>query len=121
MSALDVLVSASRYGEALPLAVIEAAAVGLPIITTDVGEIRGLVLDPSHVVTAGNTDAMALALRQLRDHGLSHAWDARKAERNARVMRDYAIADTIARYHALYRAVAAVREVPAAPAPLAGD
>jgi glycosyltransferase involved in cell wall biosynthesis len=106
MSALDVLVSASTYGEALPLTAIEAAAIGLPIVTTDVGDIAGLVLDPADIVSPVKADAMATAIRNVR-HRLSRPeLEARKRERLSRVVRDFSLAGTVERYHRLYRSLA---------------
>jgi glycosyltransferase involved in cell wall biosynthesis len=104
MSALDVLVSASSYGEGLPLAVIEAAAAGLPIVTTDVGDVRALVLDPAHLVSPGDANAMAAMIRNAREYGAEI--DKRQAERRARIVRDFSLANSLARYQALYRLLA---------------
>ena len=104
MSALDVLVSASSYGEAMPLAAIEAAATGLPIVTTDVGEAGALVLDAAHRVPPDDVQALAAAIRGARE-GVA-TLEARKAERHARVVRDFSLATTVERYEELYRSLA---------------
>jgi glycosyltransferase involved in cell wall biosynthesis len=104
MSTLDVLVSASSYGEGLPLAAIEAAAAGLPIVTTDVGDVRSLVLEPTHLIAPGDADAMATALRNVRECGAEI--DVRKSERRARIVRDFSLGRSLARYQELYRSLA---------------
>src|SRR5262249_47213911 len=104
MSALDVLVSASSYGEAMPLAAIEAAAAGLSIVTTDVGEAGALVLDAAHRVPPDDVQALAAAIRGARE-GVA-AFEARKVERHARVVRDFSLATTVERYEELYRSLA---------------
>src|SRR5262249_38914878 len=101
----DVLVSASAYGEAMPLAVIEAAAVGLPVVTTDVGDVRALVLDPADVVAPATADSMAAAIRRVRAQADASDLAQRKPARRDRIARDFAPAATVARYHALYRAL----------------
>jgi glycosyltransferase involved in cell wall biosynthesis len=106
MSAIDVLVSASTYGEALPLTAIEAAAIGLPIVTTDVGDIAGLVLDPADVVSPATAEAMAAAIRNVRHRSFQPEFESRKRERTSRVMRDFSLASTVERYHELYRSLA---------------
>jgi glycosyltransferase involved in cell wall biosynthesis len=106
MSALDVLVSASAYGEALPLTAIEAAAIGLPIVTTDVGDIAGLVLDPADVVSPATAKAMAAAIRNVRDRLSRPELEWRRRERLSRVVRDFSLGGTLERYHELYRSLA---------------
>ena len=106
LSALDLLVSASAYGEAMPLAIIEAAAVGLPVITTDVGDARALVLDPADVVAPATADSMAAAICRVRAHSDAPDLAQRKLARRDRIARDFSLAGTIARYHDLYRTLA---------------
>jgi glycosyltransferase involved in cell wall biosynthesis len=106
MSALDVLVSASTYGEALPLSAIEAAAIGLPIVTTDVGDIAGLVLDPADVVSPATAETMATAIRNVWHRRSRPELESRKRERLSRVVRDFSLAGTVERYHELYRSLA---------------
>ena len=44
LNASDLLVVSSAFGEALPLAILEAAAVGLPVVSTAIGDIEDLNL-----------------------------------------------------------------------------
>jgi glycosyltransferase involved in cell wall biosynthesis len=106
MSALDVLVIASTFGEALPLAALEAAAVGLPIVAPNLGDIPALMLDPSDMVVPATAGAMATALRNVRERVSGGELEARKIERRSRIVRDFSLAKTIERYHELYRSVA---------------
>jgi glycosyltransferase involved in cell wall biosynthesis len=109
MSALDVLVSASTYGEALPLTAIEAAAIGLPIVTTDVGDIAGLVLDPADIVASADADAVATAIRNVQSRRSWPELESRKRDRLSRVVRDFSLTSTVERYHELYRSLAQAR------------
>lgn len=63
MAAFDVFCLASIH-EGLPIAVMEALAIGLPIVTTDVGGIREIVTDGAEamVVPTGRPDCLADAL-----------------------------------------------------------
>jgi len=109
MSAFDVLLIASTYGEALPLAALEAAAIGLPIVTTDVGDIAALVLDAADVVSPPTAEAMAAAVRNVRERMSRSELEQRKIERRSRIVRDFSLDHAIERYHALYRSLAARR------------
>lgn len=64
-SASDVAVSSSGYGEALPLALGEAMAAGIPIVTTDVGDSARLVSDPARVVPPQDPAALGAAIRDV--------------------------------------------------------
>jgi glycosyltransferase involved in cell wall biosynthesis len=66
LSACDVVVIGSSYGEALPMIAIEAAAAGLAIVATDVGDVARFAEQPDDVVPCDDPDAMAKAL--LRVH-----------------------------------------------------
>ena len=57
----DVFLLSSDY-EALPLAVLEAMAAGLPIVATDVGGVCDIVTDNGILIPAGDLDAMVQAM-----------------------------------------------------------
>ncbi len=61
---LDVFCLSSRR-EALPLALLEAMAQGLPCVATDVGDVREAVGEAAAVVPPGDAAALAGALREL--------------------------------------------------------
>jgi glycosyltransferase involved in cell wall biosynthesis len=72
MAAADVFVLASRY-EGLPVAIMEATTMGLPIVTTAVGEIPNFLTDGDDalLVPAGDVQALTDAvLRLAHDEGL---------------------------------------------------
>jgi glycosyltransferase involved in cell wall biosynthesis len=62
LSALDLLVIGSAFGEALPVVGLEAAAAGIPIVATAVGDVEPLVLEPGDVVPPRSPDAMSAAI-----------------------------------------------------------
>jgi glycosyltransferase involved in cell wall biosynthesis len=69
LSALDLLVIGSAFGEALPLVGLEAAAVGIPIVATAVGDVHALVLDPEDIVPPRSPDAMSGAILRATGRG----------------------------------------------------
>lgn len=60
--AYDLFVLSSRYGEALPLALCEAMACGLPAIVTDVGDCRDIVAGSGECVPPASDSALAQAM-----------------------------------------------------------
>jgi len=100
-SLMAIYVLASLY-ENLPMALLEAMAMGLPIIATDVGDVRealgdgeaGLLIRPQDVE----------GLRNALDQYVIHPEIARKKGKCAasRVVRLYSLATIIRRYEAVY-------------------
>lgn len=64
-NALDVLVSASAYGEGFPNAVAEAMACGVPCAVTDVGDSARVVGELAPVVPPSQPEALAEALLEV--------------------------------------------------------
>lgn len=69
LATADAFVSSSRR-EGMPMAVLEAMARGLPIVATSVGDVPATVGDGGLIVPPEDPDALAGALRQLRDDAL---------------------------------------------------
>ena len=70
--------------DAVPWAVLEAMAAGLPVLATRVGAIEELVGEAGTVVEAGDAEELAAALRRFADPGLRRELGARGVERVAR-------------------------------------
>ena len=105
---LDLYLLSSAWGEALPLAVAEAMAAGVPAVVTDVGDCRWLVGDCGAVAPPRRPDLMAraaadmLALSPDRRAALSEA-------ARARIVQHLSLQDYITRHDALYRQACAAR------------
>lgn len=65
LSALDVLVLSSAYGEGLPNVVGEAMAAEVPCIVTDVGDAATLLDDPRRTVPPGSSEDLMQACERL--------------------------------------------------------
>lgn len=94
----DVLVH-SALREAHPISILEAAAAGLPIVTTDIREIRSCIGDYAEFFGVGDHAALASALRRAATD-----WDAATT-------RAAAIAPTIARQFSMKACAEAYMQV----------
>lgn len=70
LSKIDVMVLPSYYGEGVPRCLLEAAACGLPIVTTNEPGCREIVEDKANGLLVPSRDAVALAsaIRYMYDH-----------------------------------------------------
>jgi glycosyltransferase involved in cell wall biosynthesis len=68
LNAFDFAVSSSA-GEALPLAVGEAMASGVPMVATDTGDSAAMVDDTGEIVPVGDRDALTVAIRRMMAAG----------------------------------------------------
>ena len=107
LAAADAYVLPSR-SEGLPLALLEAASAGLPIVATDVGDV-GNVLDGDAglLVEPGDPDALAAGMDRLLDDPKLREQLGRTA--SLRVRRNFGADTMAARYLELYERVAAGR------------
>jgi len=95
------------YREGLPKALLEAAACGLPIVTTDAPGCREILRDGENgfLVPARDAQAVAVALRRLIDNAALRAKMGRRAREIvlAEFSQERVIAETLAVYQELTR------------------
>lgn len=97
---LDCFVLPSLY-EGLPLALLEAMAVALPIVSTAVGQVPGVLTGlPATLVPPGDIEALAAAMRAALDAGR-----VRHPELRQRAIERYSVARMARDYAALYRSL----------------
>lgn len=102
LSALDLLVSASEWGEGFPNVIGEAMACELPCVVTDVGDSATIVGEFGRVVPRESPDVMAAAILELSCLGEKRR---RKigASARARVKEWYSLGPICEQYLAIYK------------------
>lgn len=65
MAAMDIVVSASEWGEGFPNVLGEAMGAGIPCVATDVGDSANVIGDCGSLVAAGDPDDLARAIEEL--------------------------------------------------------
>lgn len=107
MSAADGYVMSSAW-EGMPMVLLEAAAAGLPIVTTEVGGNREVVVDGDTGFLVPPRDDAALAAAMLRLGRLDPAARRAMGQRGrAHVRADYGLRRVADRWEAIYRDVLA--------------
>lgn len=105
-AAMSVFVLSSRT-EQMPIALLEAMACGLPVVATDVGDVRTILPDEAApcIVPPGDAEALAAALRRVAaDAGLRQTLGAANRRR---VEQRYEAGRCLGRFVQLYEQVAA--------------
>ena len=110
MSALDLHVLSSRYGEAFPNVLAEAMACGTPCVTTAVGDAGLIVGETGWVVPPANPERLAVAIEQaLEGLGDMPTWRARQADARRRIEREFGVKRMVESYRRIWTAT--LREV----------
>ncbi|MGO4170703.1 glycosyltransferase [Bosea sp. TAF32] len=105
LDAADAVLLGSRYGEAMPMALLEALAMGKPIAATRIGDVGRLPCPPEALAPPADPRSLASAL------SFARAGDPRWAASFAEARTHYGL-DTMTRaYEALYRRLAAQEQV----------
>lgn len=104
LAAGDVFCLASQH-EGLPIAMLEAMAMGLPIVSTDVGGVSSVIADGVHgrLVPAGDPFALADAISSMQDPEARGRFAAAAASRSL----DFSIVHAVARQQERYASLAA--------------
>jgi glycosyltransferase involved in cell wall biosynthesis len=103
LSACDVVVIGSSYGEALPMIAIEAASAGLPIVAVDIGDVARFAEQPDDVVPRDDADAMSRALLRVQARRTRRVRQASLDEARARMLEPYSLESMSRAYLDLYR------------------
>lgn len=104
LAASSALVISSVYGEAFPIVGVEAAGLGVPVITTDLGSCAEFADDRRFLVPPDDAPALALALQEYADAGDAERLRLSVLAR-ARAEAEYDPATAYERYRALFDAL----------------
>jgi len=105
LPAFDVYATTS-HKEGMPLAVLEAMALGLPVLASDIPAHREVLPPASPGLFAGDVDAMAAALARLAGDAAARA--ALGAENRMRARSEFDAREMVGALHALYGEVLGV-------------
>lgn len=101
LTACDVSVSSSAFGEGFPNSLAESMAVGVPVTATDVGDTCTILGDTGHLVPPGSPEQLADAIRHLlRESPDTH--HARGTRARARVVTHFGRPRMVDGFAALY-------------------
>jgi glycosyltransferase involved in cell wall biosynthesis len=105
IAGLDLVSSASAYGEAWPVVLTEAMSCGVPCVVTNVGDSAWLVGDTGLVVLPRQPEALATAWQTMIELEPTQ----RRAMGNAarqRIIHDFSLESLVSQYETLYEQVA---------------
>lgn len=106
MAALDIMASASAYGEAFPLVLGEAMSCGVPCTVTDVGDSGWIVGNTGWVVPPKNPEALAASWQKSIELGSEGREKLGQAARS-RIVEYFSLESVVADYERLYEAAIA--------------
>ncbi|MBT3928342.1 MAG: glycosyltransferase [Rhodospirillaceae bacterium] len=101
LTAADLIVSSSAYGEGFSNALAEGMAAGLPAIATDVGDAVRIVGDSGRIVPPRDMDALAAAIHELAFEPLTFR-AARKLHARTLIEKRFSIAENFKNYEQIY-------------------
>jgi glycosyltransferase involved in cell wall biosynthesis len=102
LSASDLIVSSSAYGEGFSNALAEGMASGLPAVATDVGDAREIVGDTGLIVPPRAADRLAAGIKSLISETDAVRRDRRERSRR-RIAENFSLARAVAEFCATYR------------------
>lgn len=103
-----VLAISSGYGEALPMAGIEAIASGTPVVTTDIGDCSRLTVRPEHLSPVEDASALGAAIASVLSAGASE-YEALRNEAVAKARAEFDIVRASRHHLEVYEGLVSAR------------
>lgn len=101
LSACDLTISSSAFGEGFSNALLEGMSCGLPAVATDVGDAREIIGDTGLIVPPGNSDALATAINTLLEEPADSRLRRRERARD-RIVKNYGLETAVKNFERLY-------------------
>ena len=98
------MVFSSEYGEALPMAALESISQGTPVISTTVGDLPNLVVDPKLLCDPKDVHGLADSLKAF-ERMSSREYEDLRLRSHALARAEYSIASTSSKYSDLYHSL----------------
>ncbi|TKB69500.1 MAG: glycosyltransferase [Nitrospira sp.] len=111
LPSVDVLCLSSAFGEGFPNVLGEAMACGVPCVSTDVGDARGIIFDTGLVVPARDPAALAHAMIDLIDRGPVARATLGRAARE-RIEKTYSLPIIVEQYMTTYSDLVTAQSLP---------
>lgn len=105
MSALDIHVLSSRFGEAFPNVLAEAMSCNTPCIATNVGDSGAIIGDTGWVVAPRDPEALASAILDAMQERQQNrrVWDTRRSQARTRIEMNFGLQGMCKSYNQLWR------------------
>jgi len=98
----DVFCLTSSWGEGFPNVLVEALSIGIPCVSTDVGDSKNIINDAGVIVNICNKKDMVAAIEKLFKFP-THELTALGHNGRKRVMKDYTMEMNVIKYEMLYK------------------
>jgi glycosyltransferase involved in cell wall biosynthesis len=106
LAAMDVFCLSSR-SEGFPNVVGEAMSIGIPVVSTDVGDVRVLMGDTGHIVPKENAAALSAALAEVMAAAPATTRDSGQRGRQ-RIVQEFSMTQTRERFESVYTSLSCV-------------
>jgi glycosyltransferase involved in cell wall biosynthesis len=105
LSAADIIVSSSAFGEGFSNVIAEGMACGLPVVATDVGDARAIAGEAGRIIPPGDKAALIEAIRELASLPAGER-SALGALARRRVVDNFSLCHAVDRFAGLYAGLA---------------